>query len=676
MSLLAPLFLLGALAIAGPIVAHLMRRNTRDRVAFSATQFLEASKPRLDRRNRIEHPWLLLLRVLAVLVLALGFARPFLREAPATLRAQGIVRHRVIVLDASASMRRQGLWPAALDRLRQSAGNLAPSDALAIITAGDAPETLLASDAWKGTAPSERASLLKSTIDGREPGWGPTRLDSAVERALEELTTMRETGAAPTESTIVIISDLADGARISGLAGRDWPEGVHVEIDSVARPAEPNASLHWLGWAEGPDGTRVARLRVAHDALDSRSYTLALRATDGAGAWGQPTTLILAPREVRAVALPFPVDDAVPAEARLTGDAEPFDNTVWIVPPARRQAVLAYWGAGDAADPRSPLYFITRAVRGWRDPAMSVVAVAPAATGPASPLHIVTRPLSAPEFAGLREQLEGGATVLVLARDADGVGTSGALAAETAWVSGPEDGHADLLLADIAFSHPLFAAFADPRYSDFTHVRFWRSPHLALPAQSSATVIARFDDGSPAVVEKAIGRGTLVVWAGDWTPESSQWVLSSKFVPWFQGLARRTTGGPPAPSMAEVGDSGVLRLPSGVLANRPGIATFTAGETTRTVALNVPAVESRTTLLPLDAWEALGVPLTANASTAAAADHARRAHTGALAAARLEGEQRLWRWLLLAAVVILGIESLAAFRAAAHPAARAASARV
>ena len=43
MSFLSPWFLLGAAAIAGPIIFHLIRRATRNRVQFSSTQFLSAS---------------------------------------------------------------------------------------------------------------------------------------------------------------------------------------------------------------------------------------------------------------------------------------------------------------------------------------------------------------------------------------------------------------------------------------------------------------------------------------------------------------------------------------------------------------------------------------------------------------------------------------------------------
>ena len=80
MSFLAPLFLLGGLAIALPVVIHLVRRSSREKLMFSSLMFLKPTPPRLRRRNRLENIFLLLLRCLAICFLALGFARPFFQK--------------------------------------------------------------------------------------------------------------------------------------------------------------------------------------------------------------------------------------------------------------------------------------------------------------------------------------------------------------------------------------------------------------------------------------------------------------------------------------------------------------------------------------------------------------------------------------------------------------------
>ncbi len=38
------------------------------------------------------------------------------------------------------------------------------------------------------------------------------------------------------------------------------------------------------------------------------------------------------------------------------------------------------------------------------------------------------------------------------------------------------------LLGQIDFTHPLFAPFADPRFSDFSHIHFWKHRRVTFPA--------------------------------------------------------------------------------------------------------------------------------------------------------------------------------------------------
>ncbi|MEQ1752257.1 MAG: BatA domain-containing protein, partial [Prosthecobacter sp.] len=79
MTWLFPLYLLGGSAIIGPILMHLRRRPPQDRVEFSSLMFLDAQTPMPVSKRRLENWLLLLLRCLALLLLALMFARPLWR---------------------------------------------------------------------------------------------------------------------------------------------------------------------------------------------------------------------------------------------------------------------------------------------------------------------------------------------------------------------------------------------------------------------------------------------------------------------------------------------------------------------------------------------------------------------------------------------------------------------
>ena len=81
---------------------------------FGSLMFLEKSPERLTRRTRLERWLLLLLRCLAVILLALAFGRPFMKSF-ALPNEDSAINRAVILVDRSASMRRENLWDQALE---------------------------------------------------------------------------------------------------------------------------------------------------------------------------------------------------------------------------------------------------------------------------------------------------------------------------------------------------------------------------------------------------------------------------------------------------------------------------------------------------------------------------------------------------------------------------------
>ena len=184
------------------------------------------------------------------------------------------------------------------------------------------------------------------------------------------------------------------------------------------------------------------------------------------------------------------------------------------------------------------------------------------------------------------------------------------------------------LLAQIDFQHPLFAAFADPRFSDFTKIHFWKYRRLDAAPLAGAQVVARFDNGDPAIVQVPLGKGSVVILASSWRPADSQLALSSKFVPLLHALLEQSSNLPSQKAQYFVGDE--VPLPAGAAAahraqarrhrgrrrararsfprtDQPGIYSVTPG--TLRFVVNLAPDESRLTPLPPERLTSLGVPL-------------------------------------------------------------------
>ena len=236
----------------------------------------------------------------------------------------------------------------------------------------------------------------------------------------------------------------------------------------------------------------------------------------------------------------------------------------------------------------------------------------------------------------------------------------------------------------------VFAPFADPRFSDFTHIHFWKHRRVEIPATAQARVLAKFDDGSPALLQFSVGKGNLLVLASGWNPADSQFAVSSKFPPFMQMLLDWSGAATPSrfqfltgdaiPSPGSAGVSpasslsdsqhagGTPALPGSVewlkpdgkkasLAagtpftetDLPGIYVATSGGKERRFAVNLPLDESRTAPISPDELARLGVPLQTTAEVPIATIQQHQRH---LQQADLENRQKLWRWLIVGVLAV------------------------
>jgi len=89
-ALLAPLGLAALIALGVPILIHLVRRIELRTTEFAALRWI-SERIRPQRRIRFERPWLLLLRLALLALVALLLARPVMNEAALAQRAWVVV---------------------------------------------------------------------------------------------------------------------------------------------------------------------------------------------------------------------------------------------------------------------------------------------------------------------------------------------------------------------------------------------------------------------------------------------------------------------------------------------------------------------------------------------------------------------------------------------------------
>lgn len=690
MSFLAPFFLLGALAVALPVVFHLIRRTSREKIPFSSLMFLQPSPPRMTRKSRLEHILLLLLRCLVLALLALGFARPFLQR-PASADAAGGAGARIVVLvDASASVRQEGLWAEAKVRAAATLKKAGPADAVTLALFDRTVKVLVSFEQWSAASPGERAAFAIKRLDEATPGWSGTQLGGALLNAVELLEEKPARGQRTLAARrLVVISDFQEGAHLDGLQGFEWPRGISVETEPIQPRRPTNAGLQLLagqGEENAPAGETQVRVRISNTTLSQRDqFQLGWLGGDRKSFVGKPDEVYVPPGQSRVVSAPQAPAGQAPETLALRGDDEEFDNTVYVVTPEPAEVNVPFLGQDDPADSTRMLFYLNRAFQQTKRQALRV-AVRPA-NAPQSPTETETSPLliatdaiAEEQVTRLRRALEAGRTGLFVMQDVRMAGTLAQVLGVGEVRATEAQGRSYALLAQIDFTHPLFAPFADPRFSDFTKIHFWKHRVLDTNGLPGARVLARFDDGSPALAQLPVGRGTLLLLTAGWHPADSQLALSSKFVPLLYSLLDLAGAAQAASGQLMVGDAlptgatnalkTLLRKPDGTTVelaagapfrgtDLPGVYTLTSQVMTQRFAVNLDPAESRTGPRPMEELERLGVPLKPPAPLVAKADPAKHQH---LRATELEQQQKLWRWLLVAALIVLVMETWIAGR--------------
>jgi hypothetical protein len=363
---------------------------------------------------------------------------------------------------------------------------------------------------------------------------------------------------------------------------------------------------------------------------------------------------------------------------QLTGDEVEFDNIAYFAASEPVRATVAYLGSDSANDPNGLRYYLQRAFPDTAQRQVEVIATAShsvlsLATLNGAAVAVIPASLDGDEVKTVREWVAGGKTALMVLANAQSGTTLGALAG--GGDMGVSEAAGDYaLLGEIDFAHPIFAVFADPRFSDFSRIHFWKHRRWTIPANLPVRVLAKFDDGAPALAQITIGKGNLLVLASGWNPADSQFAVSSKFLPLMQSILDWSGGavsarcqfqtGEPIPSPFSSDEALQWRKPDGkvvVLASGtpfvetdvPGIYTATAGSTTRRFAVNLPLDESRTAPLSPDDLARLGVPLGSATAFAAAKSPQAQRH---LQQGELENRQKLWRWLIAGLLAVALVE--------------------
>jgi hypothetical protein len=539
---LAPLMLIGALAVGVPIAIHLIGRKRAKVVPFAALEFLMATKRKTARRLRLRERILLVVRVLACIAVAIALAKPFTsceRKGPQVTRGP---QAAVIVIDDSFAAGyivdgKPWIKRASADALRILA-QLGPEAEVAIVRASEGADH-----------PSEltRDHLrLRDQLLALDASTRPADTSRALSRAAQLL------GASShSRKTVFLLSLLAKtGLRdVDAPWGKDGP----MLVTSDLRPKSmPNVAVTKLD--VDPD-TGTGNRGVAFDAEvgnfgdEQTKVELSLTIAEHVVARGELDVPAHERRTKRFLATLPAGARAADAFVEIAHDSLPIDDKRYVRATLRDEVrVLLVDGDPRTVRHDDELFYLEAALRpGDRDDSGTRVRsiTAEDLTGLEPTKHaldlndfdvVVLANVSAlppDQVAVLAEWVRAGGGILVAPGDrVDPAAYDRTMLPlmpqslrdpiDVTWGASQEDRDSRALhLVKWEADHPIFTPFSKnaPELAD---AKFFKISLLGpTTATADRKVLARFTNGAAALVEASIGAGRTLLFTStldrDWT---------------------------------------------------------------------------------------------------------------------------------------------------------------
>ena len=534
MAFLAPLFFAGLVALAVPIIVHLTHKERKDVVVFPSLMFLSRIPYQAVRRQRIRHWLLFALRCLALILLALAFARPFLNRQAIAAPVRGLgAKELVILLDRSYSMGYGDRWTRAVDAAKRAISGLSANDRASVV--------LFDATATATTEPTADKALLSTSLDRVRPGSGVTRYEPAFKLAQRVLSDSK----LPRREVLLI----SDFQRV-GWDGRDSPSlpaGTAINKVDLADPKTSNIAVTSVDfrrdYAEDRERVAITARLVNRSAEAKTAYPVALELNGRAIETKQVNLAPNAAATVDFAAAPLP-SGVTRGVVRAADDALPRDNAFFFAISRGQALSVLVIDHREGGAPRS--LYVERALAIGDQPNFRVTTKR---LGSITSSDLVGRSLvllNDSDLPGgelgrrLVEYVQNGGGLLVALGDRAAPRDRPAYATELlpATADAPIDRSADRggTLGYIDRSHPIFELFSAPRSGDFSTPRFFR--YRSITPAPGDEQLARFDDGHVALLERKVGRGRVLVWASSFDGVWNDLPLQPVFLPVAHQMAK------------------------------------------------------------------------------------------------------------------------------------------
>ncbi|MBI4389886.1 MAG: BatA domain-containing protein, partial [Nitrospinae bacterium] len=547
LAFLSPLYLLGLLGIAAPVLMHLLTRRQQTRVKFSAVYLLLQSQKRSIKRSRPNRLLLLALRCLAIAFFSLALANPIFSFGKGKDLFASAPASNVIVMDDSYSMGARSnastLYGEAVSALTAAVEKMPGNNEFGLVFAS-APSRI--AQGWT----ADRDVVLK-LLKASQPSYSTTQIGKAVTQAVELL------GSSSKKiKRIFILTDLEK----NGWNREDFPENVKGAKDYEVR------AVDFSGLRKGENRAAVERLDVAQEFLsNSRTVRVKTRIRNLSpekradrlpislwvnGGKQSEGFVDLPPGGAAEKEFSFPYLGSEPAEGQveIQDDALPADNVRrFFHQPDRKIKTLIVDGDPRTVAHQSETFYLERALNPFSsplsdiDPAISTLAELPRYNLLNFSVAMLCNVRALPfQYEQELEAfvLRGGALFISLGDQVDpkfyNEKLGNLLPVRIQSLNQVELEDPPFRLKLQPSEHPVLKIFSLNTLKEMETIRF-NSLYSVEPREGrKLDVPMRFENGYPAAVETDVGKGKVVLFVSSIDRDWNNFPIQPTFLPWIQ----------------------------------------------------------------------------------------------------------------------------------------------
>jgi len=528
---LTPLVWLAAAAVIVPVVLHLTRKETRRPMLFSSLMFLRRIPIHEVRRRNIRNPLLLLLRCLAILLLVAAFAHPVAGFFHFDSSSAELQQSVVILVDRSLSMSREAVWERAVDAALERVQELKPGDEALLVQFAQRAEALTG---WE----RQSGRLTRSIRDRLQPSAESTSYAAGLDLAAQQL----EQATSPSKEIFLITDLQSAGLDLDAMSQVQIPGDVRFSLKDVGEPARnafiEEVRLQRQVYSDTYPHSIVARISLSDSQKDrsGRELRSEIQLYLGETMIDRQSFELSGEGSATVTFDPFEIGEGA-IRGRLVldlrDDLAADDVYYFVVERTNPFRIVLLSGQSD-----TPIY-LKDALESGRNLPFVVTDSADNQTWDENEASVVVLDnVPRPRNQSLHQHLErGGSLIIALGKDIQPSAYESALGdsmpcqiIEKRFAG--TDGSRFVSITEVTESHPIFEPFLQTQENALTNVQFFG--YWKLEPQPGSQVLARFDNGDPALIEQKVGGGKVLVFASSLGRVWSDFPLRSAYVSFWQ----------------------------------------------------------------------------------------------------------------------------------------------